>query len=232
MRENDRIKLEVQQAEKLRLVSELAASVAHEMRNPMTVVRGFLQLFKMDKVILESHSKYLDIAIAELDRAEAIITDYLSFAKQQTSQAERIELGHVIEQVIEIMTPLSHYHNVSIDKRIEHNCYVYADVSKMMQCIINILKNSIEAMPNGGELVVQLYAEEQQVLIVIEDNGVGMTQEQLARLGKPFNTTKKDGTGLGMVVVYSIIESLQGKIAVKSEEGNGTQISITLPKRS
>lgn len=217
-------------SEKLEIVSHLAASISHEVRNPLTVTKGFMQMFYED-LTEDSKKRLWDIAIQEIDRAAEIINDYLMFAKPAIENKEMINIWHELQHAVTIVTPLANMNTVQIHSplRKDENCFVLGDRQKLQQCLINILKNGIEAMPNGGELQVRLHHLHSDLQIDIHDFGKGMTQEQINRLGEPYFTTKEKGTGLGMMVSFSIIKGMNGNIDVTSDPQKGTCFSIKLP---
>ncbi|HWO96680.1 MAG TPA: ATP-binding protein [Bacillus sp. (in: firmicutes)] len=228
MHENLMLRKEMEQAEKMYVLGELAASIAHEVRNPMTVIRGFMQLLN-NQEMQKKNQEYMKLVIDELDRAESIIEDYLSYARPQIEKKEAIEIGELVKQIINIIEGFAIMENVEISHRIEDSLAVMGDSKKLGQALINIVKNGIEAMPEGGTLQIHSYKRNDYVIIDITDNGVGMGREELARLGNPFYSTKDKGTGLGLMVSYRIIETMNGKVQVYSKKGKGTKFSIVLP---
>ncbi|KYD30584.1 MULTISPECIES: sensor histidine kinase [Geobacillus] len=216
-------------AEKMEAITHLAASISHEIRNPLTAARGFIQLIEEQPLAADKRRQYARIAMEELDRAEAIITDYLTFAKPAPETPEKLNVKLEIERVIDIIRPLANMSCVDVKATLAPFS-VIGEREKFRQCLLNVMKNAIEAMPNGGILHVYVSVEQGRLLIRIADTGVGMTKEQLERLGEPYFTTKGiKGTGLGMMVVYRIIESMNGTIRIESEIHKGTTVSIYLP---
>lgn len=220
---------ELQRSEKLKVVSELAASVAHEVRNPMTSTRGFLQLMSQDGNLNSSQKRYIDISIEELDRAQSIIQDYLSLAKPNKQGMDRINVSKELEHVVQLMSTYTTLNNTSIRQEIEDEFYIKANKDEMKQVLINLIKNAIEAIDKDGMVTVRASSSRGMVLIEIMDDGVGMTPQQVARLGTPFYSTKDKGTGIGLTISFQIIELLQGKIEVTSEVGKGSIFTIKLP---
>ncbi|WP_243292031.1 HAMP domain-containing sensor histidine kinase [Bacillus sp. FJAT-47783] len=215
-------------AEKLEIVSHLAASISHEVRNPLTTSRGFMQLL-YDEVHKNKHD-YIDIAIKELDQAEAIINEYLTFAKPTVDEEEVIDVKKQIENVVQIMTPFANMNSVEMDTHIKQEQYfVLGERKKLQQCLLNIVKNGIEAMPQGGQLKIHMTSSDTHVHIDITDTGKGMSKEQINRLGEPYFSTKEKGTGLGMMVTYRIIHAMGGTIDVNSQIEKGTCFSIKIP---
>ncbi|MGK9184795.1 DUF4084 domain-containing protein [Priestia filamentosa] len=218
-------------SEKLEIVSHLAASISHEVRNPLTVAKGFMQLFYED-LTENSKKQFWDIAIQELDRATEIINDYLMFAKPAIENKEMVNIWHELQHAVTIVTPLANMNTVQIHLPLRKNkdvFFILGDRQKLQQYLINVLKNGIEAMPNGGNLRVLLHYHHPNLQIDIHDSGKGMTQEQINRLGEPYFTTKEKGTGLGMMVSFSIIKGMNGSINVTSKPQKGTCFSIRLP---
>ncbi|SDW21212.1 HAMP domain-containing sensor histidine kinase [Paenibacillus sp. CF384] len=231
IRSQSRMQDEIIHAEKMKVVSEIAASVAHEVRNPLTSVRGFIQLMSDPALSDRKRKEFSAITLEELDRAESIISDYLSLAKPQNEKLEPIVLEEALAKAAQILNSYANLQNVEIITDIKHPATVYGSKSKFRQAIINIGKNAIEAMPGGGMLTLTYTVNEpkQIVTITITDTGIGMNEEQLNRLGSPYYTTKDKGTGLGTMVIFSVIRGMNGKIEVRSKEGEGTTYFITLP---
>lgn len=230
IRNNYLLREEIQKAEKMKLVGHLSASISHEIRNPLCSVRGFLQLIKDSTFPEGKRNEFIDIAIVELDRTESIISDYLTFAKPTTATTNTINLLELIKNIFIVITPLANMNSVVITKNIEKDMFVQGDKNKLFQSLLNISKNGIEAMPDGGTLCIDSFVKNHSIIIEIKDTGQGMTKEQMKRLGEPYYTTKgMKGTGLGMMVTYSIIKAMNGKITVESEVGKGTNFKITLP---
>jgi two-component system sporulation sensor kinase B len=225
---------EVAKSEKIMIVSEMAAAVAHEIRNPLTVVRGFIQLLGVGELELDKEKKnyYQKICLEELDRAELIITDYLSLAKPDPEKIEVINVNDEISYLSNILITYSNYNNIQIIVTLFENnpLLIVGEKYKFRQALINIGKNAIEAMNNAGILEIKTNKINNMATIIISDNGIGMTSEQIKRLGIPYYSTKDKGTGLGTMVSFGIIKKMNGKINVKSELGKGTSYEISFPE--
>jgi two-component system sporulation sensor kinase B len=220
-------------SEKIEAVSHLAASISHEVRNPLTSIKGFLQLISDDDFNKEKKDEFIKIALSEIHRAEQIINDYLTFAKPSLNSYEKIKIHEHLTKTINIIQPLAIMSSVRIRKKLDTNAYFYGDFSTFQQCIINFLKNSIDAMPSGGILHVESYLDDETAVIIIKDTGIGMTSEQARKLGEPYFSTKgTKGTGLGLMVSYGIIRSMKGIIEVESIIDKGTTFTIKFPVTS
>ncbi|WP_031409715.1 ATP-binding protein [Geobacillus vulcani] len=214
--------------EKMEIVSQIAASISHEIRNPLTVVKGFIQLLQTGRLPRETEERYIRIALEELERAETIIRDYLTFAKPAPKEMEPIDVAAQLQKVLQMITPMARMHSIDVFSSLEHGV-VIGNVQYFQQCFLNLLKNSIEAMPNGGTLRVAVQNRETSIVITISDNGIGMTKEQVRRFGEPYFSTKEKGTGLGAMVAVKIIEQMGGTWEIESAVQKGTTLTITLP---
>ncbi|WP_226677766.1 ATP-binding protein [Mesobacillus jeotgali] len=225
--EKDLMKKEILRAEKLNTLGELAASIAHEIRNPLTVVKGFLQM--MHKQEKGDNHYYLSLVLTELGRAESIINDYLNFAKPQFEKMEGAELAGIITEVTLLLEAFAAKEGVQVNVKLEWGIFVKTDRNQLKQALVNIIKNGIEATDEGGEVNISQVSTGNESYIVISDTGKGMDSAQIARLGTLFYTTKDKGTGLGTSVSIKIIETMGGSISFKSEKGVGTEVTIILP---
>ncbi|TMW71548.1 sensor histidine kinase [Alteribacter natronophilus] len=227
--DSQRMKADLRKSEQLRTVSELAASVAHEVRNPMTVARGFVQLIHSSPSLTDSERKYLQLTMSEIDRAQHIISDYLSLAKPKDSRLETISVSQALDQVRHTIQAYALMNNVSVFLDVPSGMKVRGDEKELMQVLLNLAKNGIEAMPDGGKLFLTASHAGEKVRMTISDTGTGMTKDEVRQLGEAYYTTKEKGTGLGLMVSFSIIRSWGGQIDVKSAPGKGTAFTIVLP---
>jgi two-component system sporulation sensor kinase A len=215
-------------SEKLSLAGQMAAGIAHEIRNPLTSLKGFTQLLKSK---MDGNQEYFDIMLTELDRINEIVQEFMTFAKPQMNQYEYSDLSSVINSVITLLEPQAILGNVQIIANLDPDTPpVCCDENQLKQVFINLLKNALEAMPNGGNAEIELKSHAPEaILIQIKDQGTGIPKDQLDKLGNPFYTTKSNGTGLGLMVCYRIIEAHKGNMQFSSEPGNGTKVRIELP---
>ncbi|KAA0547032.1 GHKL domain-containing protein [Bacillus sp. BGMRC 2118] len=223
------LEYKVQRAETINVVGQLAASVAHEVRNPMTAVRGFLQLMKGSKNLNEAQQRYINISIEELDHSQSILTEFLSLAKPTTTDLHKINLKEDLDNILELMRSYTNFQAISIVASVENDLFIKGDSSEIKQVFVNIIKNSIEAIGKRGKIKVTAYKQSKHVMVEIEDNGQGMSEMQQKYLGTPFYSTKDQGTGVGLSVAYKIIHAMKGSIKVESKIGEGTKFFIQLP---
>jgi two-component system sporulation sensor kinase B len=224
--ERELMKREIMSSEKLNTLGELAASIAHEVRNPLTVVKGFLQLMQNE----EQKYPYIPLVLSELGRAESIINDYLNFAKPEFKKIEQVDLAELITEVMMLLNPLAIKSDVSLDSFLEKNINMDTDKNQLKQVLVNIIKNAIEATQQDGRVFIKLLVSNNETMIIIKDNGKGMSKEQLERIGTLFYSTKDKGTGLGTTVSLRIIETMNGKVSYASELGKGTEVKVVFPE--
>ncbi|WLR50553.1 ATP-binding protein [Bacillus tianshenii] len=232
MKSNIKVQEQVKQAEKRQVVSDLAASFAHEIRNPLTVTRGFVQLLKQKGLPENKREEFIQLALDEVDNAERIITNYLSFAKPGIEKPEQLNIANEVVRCCSIMKPYANMHGVDVRLNAgpsECSCVIVGQAQTFQQCLTNILKNCVEAMPRGGNIDLAISRESDNVYVLIQDEGIGMDKEKLERLGEPFYSTKEKGTGLGMMVVFSIIDAMNGDLHIDSKVDEGTKFLMRFP---
>lgn len=219
----------IRSSEKLGVLGELAAGIAHEVRNPLTTLKGFLQLIQHDAD--QQKQIYIRLMLDEVDRIEQITNEFMAVAKPQALLFNPENVTSIIHQVVALLNPQALLHGVEIAvKEIGHINPIFCEKNHLKQVFINLIKNAFEAMPNGGTLSITI-SEHDQKFIVIEfvDNGCGIPEEALKKLGEPFFTMKEKGNGLGLMMCKKIIEQHQGNIDVTSELNKGTSFKIKLP---
>jgi two-component system sporulation sensor kinase B len=221
------------QHEKVLAISHLAASFAHEVRNPLTAVKGFLQLIRENTQSKEKMRQYIDISLDEIQRTETILSEYLSLSKPLTNRHERVNLSQQLQIILDVMTPYANINSVQIQVEItDQPTMILANPEVVKQVLVNFLKNAVEACAHvsNGKVFIKLEAQNNQVVLKIRDNGNGMTEDQVNSLGNIYFSTKSSGTGLGLTFSYQVIRSLSGMVSVSSEPQAGTLFTITLPR--
>ena len=218
--------------EKLSAVGQLAASVAHEIRNPLTSVKGFIQLLNNDKPFAEK-TPFLSIMLSEIDRMDAIIKDLLVLAKPQASHFTYFRVNELLSYVLQLLSTQASLYNITFIKDFtDQDDTLYGEENQLKQVFINLIKNAIEAMPEGGSVSLKTAVKDSEIVVTLADEGVGIPAHKLKTLGEPFYTTKEEGTGLGLLSSFKIIENHHGSIDFISEVGIGTKITILFPKNS
>lgn len=226
----DKLQIEehLRKSDTLSVVGQLAAGIAHEIRNPMTALKGFIQL--LEDTIADDHSMYFGVIKTELNRIDSIINEFLVLAKPQATKYLEKDIVQIMRETIELLRPQAVLHNVQFQLELEnHIPPIYCEPNQLKKVFINIIKNAIEVMSSGGYIYISMKEEEGYIYISIQDEGEGIGSELLQKLGEPFYTTKEKGTGLGLMVSYRIIDDHKGKIEVESEKGKGTTFHIKLP---
>lgn len=215
--------------DKLAAVGQLAAGVAHEIRNPLTSMKGYTEFLQLDETD-ENKQEYLEIIMEEINRVNEIVEEFLQLAKPQALTLEMKNLVPIIQNVISLTEFEARKKNITlISDCNDEEIFVRCDENRLKQVILNIIKNGMEAMPDGGFIKVMTELKEDKVQISITDTGIGIPPEELKRLGEPFFTTKKSGNGLGLMISFKIIESHLGNVFVESEANKGTVFKIVLP---
>ncbi|MGC5327718.1 ATP-binding protein [Brevibacillus sp. SYSU BS000544] len=215
------------QSEKLSIVGELAAGVAHEIRNPLTTIKGFIQLYKREN----SSIGYSELLLSELERIESITSELLSLGKPQATQMVRANLRELIESTLELLSPQALMSDIEFKLSSEGSVFsVTCEQNQIKQVFLNILKNAIESMLDGGEIHIHLRnGSKGECIISVQDQGFGIPEELLPRLGEPFYSLKEKGTGLGLMICHKIIKQHQGSITYQSKVDEGTLVEIKLP---
>lgn len=219
-------------SEKLKLAGEIAVGVAHEIRNPLTVISGFVQMMNNDKDSI--YHSYTEIIQSEIERINLIISEFLVLSKPQAEQVKKVSIDKTIKNVSDFFH--LEFLNRDITFSMNMNCVqnmVLANENQLKQVFINIIKNSIEAIEMNnvkGEIIFSINQDTQNTIhITISDNGIGMSENLLKRIFDPFFTTKANGTGLGMLITNKIIQDHGGIIVINSKENYGTTIKIQFP---
>lgn len=217
----------LQKSEKLAMLGQLAAGIAHEIRNPLTSIIGFIHLLKSNNL----KEEYFDIVFSELERINSIVGEFLVLAKPSVVTFVEQDVKELIKDVVTLINTQSILNNVQIFVEFESDLpMVSCEKNQIKQVFLNLLKNSIEAMPKGGIIDLKVKEKEEgKISILIIDQGIGIPKERMSTLGEPFYTTKEKGTGLGLMTCYKIIEGHNGKLTIQSKLDEGTTIEIILP---
>jgi len=221
---------ELQQSEKLKTTGQLAAAVAHEIRNPLTVVKGFLQIYEHDPLMRMEAKKDFSLMIEELNTAEYVISQFLAIAKPDHDQKlETVDVQKLLRSVSELLMSYGMFHQNSIDLKVPGNIFISANHIELKQLFINLVKNAIEVSSKGDSVIIRAERIKDEIEIQIVDSGFGMSEEQVKSLGTPFYSLKSKGTGLGLMICFNIVEKYKGSIQFKSIEGEGTTVIVRFP---
>lgn len=227
MTERNRMEELLRRSEKLTTVGQLAAGVAHEIRNPLTTLKGFLQLQQEKQRIVPLH---IELMLSELERINLIVSEFLILAKPQAVHFQNKDVRYIMADVISLLDSQAHLCGIEFETKFaEQPAIVHCEENQLKQVFINIVKNAIESMSDGGSISVELWDNIDSVVIVISDEGEGIPEDILPKLGEPFFTNKESGTGLGLMVSQRIIQAHKGHMEIQSEYGRGTVVMIKLP---
>lgn len=216
---------------KLSAVGELAAGIAHEIRNPLTSLKGFIQLMRGNNISTQLYVQYFNVMLEELERINSIIGELLLLAKPNATFINFINPRILIENVISLLSGQANMESIQIQTNFAiENVFIKGDENKLKQVFINIIKNGMEAMENGGEIFIELFlVSDDFISIRCIDQGYGMLNEHIKKVGTSFFTTKEKGTGLGLFITKKIVEDHKGKLFIHSEPGKGTVVEVLLP---
>ncbi|MDA8426911.1 MAG: ATP-binding protein [Treponema sp.] len=233
--EKRRKEAQLRRAESLASLTTLAAGVAHEIKNPLGAISIHMQLIKkafqgkceMESSVIERH---LGVVDEEIDRLNKIVVDFLFAVRPMDLEPIESEPGEIVREIAEFMRPEAESAGVMVEVSIEEGLpLVFIDKRYMKQAILNLVKNALAAMPGGGKLALSVSRVEEEIRISVEDSGTGIPEEQLPKIFEPYFTTKENGTGLGLTIVFKIIKEHRGEISVQSRPGQGSTFTISLP---
>lgn len=221
---------QIQQSERLKTTGQLAAAVAHEIRNPLTVVKGFLQLYEQDASFHDNTKKHFHLMIDEVKTAEEVISQFLSIAKpDKTQEMQTIDIRVILQSVTDLLHSYGLLYDNKIELEVAESLYVNSNSIELKQLFVNIIKNAIEASQTGDSVIVSAGRKKGLVEIKVVDYGQGMSQEELESLGTPFYSLKSKGTGLGLMICYNIAAKYSGTLHFESSKGEGTTVTICFP---
>lgn len=219
----------LQRSDKLNMAGQLAAGVAHEIRTPLTTIKGFVQL--LYKKASADRQETFELILSEINRIETIISEFLLLAKPSAVHYDFRNLNDLIYDIQSLLETQAILNNVSIMTDYEAKIpLISCDANQLKQVLINIVKNAIESMPKGGDVLIRSGYTATSVWVKVIDQGCGIPSDRLHKLGDPFYSTKARGTGLGLMVSYKIVEEHKGKILIHSEVDKGTEVEIVFPQ--
>ena len=225
-----RLELNVRQREKLAAIGNLAAGIAHEIRNPLSSIKGYVTYFGSLFEEGSENRKAAEIMAGEVDRVNRVISELLEFARPSDLKLRKTDLLELIDHSLRIVSHEAEFARVHLTKTFKGTLpELIIDPDRITQVLLNLLINAIQAMPEGGELILTAELEENQLLLHITDTGEGIAPENLAGIFNPYFTTKRNGTGLGLAIVHKIVEDHGGTVRIRSKPEMGTTVTIALP---
>jgi signal transduction histidine kinase len=217
---------DMRQKEKLAVIGQMATAIAHEIKNPLSSLKGFTQLQQeKDK----EDGQYYPIMLSEIDRINSIVTNLLILGKPNTAVKYTRDLRDIIEYVLVVIEPHAGRMNIVIELDLINAPGLLCDENQLKQVFLNLIKNAMESMPDGGTVKITSKNEDGFAVVSIQDEGCGIEPAKLQKLGEPFFTTKENGNGLGLMVTKKIIEEHSGLFDIKSELNIGTTVTVKLP---
>jgi two-component system sensor histidine kinase HydH len=232
LREIKRLEAKVRRSEKLAAIGELAAGVAHEIRNPLSSIKGFAQFLRHSLKDLPEEREYADVMVREVDRINRVVTDLLTYARPETIDRALVNLHELVHHTLLLVSADAQAQDVAITPHLSDDLEgIRLDVNQITQALLNLLLNALQAVSTGGKIEVGAAKEESglRVHLWVEDNGPGIPPEAQRKILDPFFTTRDKGTGLGLAIVHKIVENHQGEIRIHSPvmgKGTGTRISL------
>jgi len=221
---------ELERSSHLASLGRLVAGVAHEIRNPLGIMKATIQVLKDEFAEEEQYREYLIVLNEQIDRQNKIIRELLDYAKPVPPIFQTVNVNDIVKSLFGFSKSYFQQHKVkAYFEPADDLPPVRVDVEKLKQAFLNLLFNAVEAMPQGGQIIVRTAPEDKYVVIQFIDDGRGISEGDIPRLFDPFFTTKNTGTGLGLAMVYSIIEMHRGKIEVQSKPEEGAVFRIILP---
>ncbi|MEK4466784.1 MULTISPECIES: ATP-binding protein [Bacillus] len=218
----------MEETENLAVIGTMSTTIAHEIRNPLTALKGFTQIQKERNP--EDTMSY-EIMLQEIERINGFVSELMLLGKPKPTNYEWCNIGEILLYVVQLMESYATQYKVKFNLQVDGNLPVInGDDKQLKQVLLNIIKNGIESMPGGGNIQILAYEKAgENLCISVEDQGLGIENEKIEKIGKAFYTTKENGTGLGLMITYKIIEEHQGSIAIESSMGIGTKVEIYLP---
>ncbi|MDA7026218.1 ATP-binding protein [Bacillus sp. CLL-7-23] len=218
------------ETQKLELIGTLAASTAHEIRNPLTGISGFIQLLQK-KYTSKEDQMYFSVIDQEIRRINQIVSEFLVLGKPTAEEWQLNMMNEMVDEIMPIIYSEAHLYNVEVEvhNQAKNSAYVFCNKDHIKQVVLNLAKNSLESMKNGGKLTIKIEHDQQMAEVVVKDNGEGIPKEMMEKIFQPFITSKEKGTGLGLVVCKRIISMYKGTIHIESEQRKGTTVTIKLP---
>jgi signal transduction histidine kinase len=229
-RRQQQAELSAERSQKLSMAGQIAAGVAHEIKNPLASIKGAVEILADDKTDPEAREEFKNIMLNEVRRIDTRVTDFLSFAQPREYEFKDIDLSEIIKACVKQVEPQAVQAGIDIKSQIANNINIYGDSGKLHQMTLNLLLNAIQASKEGDLIeIVSEQGDGSSATLVISDSGTGIEGDDLARIFEPFFTTRASGTGLGLAIVKSIVDCHNGNISIESNLGSGTAVTVKIP---
>lgn len=220
----------LQQSERLAAIGELSTYIAHEIRNPLFAISGFANTLLRNKSLDEAAREKVGIILKESARLDAILKSILNFTRPTTARAGEVDVNQVVRETLEVMRLGFENAGISLREELAKDlALAKGDTDLLKQCLINLVRNAVEAMQTGGNLVVRTGMDWDYIYLQVEDSGAGIAQENMERVFNPFFSTKDKGAGLGLAMIKKIFDDLGGEVRLESRLGKGTRVTLYLP---
>jgi signal transduction histidine kinase len=226
---HEETQLQLERSHKLSLIGQMAAGVAHEIKNPLASIKGAVEILGSDEASPEEKNEFQEIITKEIRRIDSTVKEFLDFARPREIKLERTNLSDIAQMAIKQLQNQIDKAGMILTSQIDDSIIVYADSEKMHQVILNLILNAIEASNSGGAIRLSLSVFQEKAILSVEDSGHGIGEIEKRKIFDPFFTMKAKGTGLGLAIVRAIIERHNGVISVESELGKGAKFIIRLP---
>lgn len=229
-RKHEEAQLQLERSQKMSMVGRMAAGVAHEIKNPLASIKGAVEILSDERTSASDKEEFSGIVSREIKRIDRTVREFLEFARPRETRLERLNLSEALRASLKQMEGQAARQGISMRQDIDSDLFIEGDREKMHQVTLNLLLNAVEACPHGGVIDVRLKsASRGAVDLVVSDTGMGIAAADLEHVFEPFFTTKSSGTGLGLAVVKSIVDSHRGEITLTSTPGQGTTVRIMFP---
>ncbi len=228
--ERQKLRNQVFKSERIKTVGELAAAVAHEIRNPLTSSKGFIAL-TLEEELDEKSRKYLSIVASEIDSTLNTVDNFVKYAYPNFDVKKPVEISKLVMEVLDLIKGYALHKNIEFSYNQGDNSQVVeADRERLKECIIAILMNAVESMPHGGNIVIKTRSKDKYIHIEVQDQGIGMTKDQMENIGLPNYSLEQKGVGLTMAFCFQYINAIGGTIEYASTKGKGTLVNIRMPR--
>lgn len=223
------MRLQLERSQKMSLVGQIAAGMAHEIKNPLASIKGGVEILCDDTTSDDDRQEFKSIVLKEVKRINASVSDFLEFARPSEPQMVALDLADVVRAGLKQVQPQAMERHITIESRVAGPVMVTGDGEKIHQVLLNLLLNAVDASPDNATVTVTLQVNNKNAIVAVEDSGDGLSEENLARIFEPFFTTKSSGTGLGLAIARNIIHQHHGTITLRNLPRGGATAEISLP---